>query len=316
MRIKHIEIVSYNPNWPQDFQKEATLLKQYLKSHCLELHHIGSTSIPGLCAKPQIDIICQVDSLENSLTLTKHEYIFKHELNIPLRYYFSKNTPFSKVNLHVVENGHEFIHLNLSFRDYLRSHPEEIEKYAQLKENLLKDPKSFEVQEHRFSGYNLAKDTFIKSILKKAGYEGCHVAFCLHDQEWSHYHRIRKEQIFAPLGIEYNPSHPTITQKHHFHFVLYHGTQIVSCAHVEWLGSQEAALRTLATDEKEKKNGYGTLLLEFIEKWLRHHKKIVVKLHGAIDQVAFYKKRGYVEMNFDDVGICHQKDSLDLGKNL
>ncbi len=316
MRIKHIEIVPYDPHWPQDFQKEAALLKQYLKSHCLEIHHIGSTSIAGLCAKPQIDIICQVDSLENSLMLTKHDYIFKNELNIPLRYYFSKNTPLSKVNLHVVEKGHEFIHLNLSFRDYLRSHPEEIEKYAQLKENLLKDPKSFEVQEHRFSGYNLAKDAFIKSILKKAGYEGCHVAFCLHNQEWSHYHRIRKEQIFDPLGIQYDPNHPTLTLKNHVHFVLYHGTQIVSCAHIELLDDGEAALRTLSTDEKEKRKGYGALLLEFIEKWLKHQKRKVVKLHETVDQAPFYKKRGYQEMVFNDVGICHEKDFLDLGKNL
>src|SRR3972149_4393855 len=105
-KTKIIEVVPYIPDWPRMFEKEAALLKQVLGRHSLEVHHIGSTSVPGLSAKRDIDILCVVDQLSSSLELRNFGYTFKGELIIPLRYYFSKNTPQSKVNLHVVENDH------------------------------------------------------------------------------------------------------------------------------------------------------------------------------------------------------------------
>ena len=59
MKIKHIEVVPYNPNWSLEFAKEAASIKQALAGNIIAVHHIGSTSVAGLAAKPIIDIIVE-----------------------------------------------------------------------------------------------------------------------------------------------------------------------------------------------------------------------------------------------------------------
>ena len=269
-KTKIIEVVPYNPDWPRVFEKEAALIKQTLGKYFLEVHHIGSTSVPGLSAKRDIDILCIVDQLSSSIELQNFGYTFKGELNIPLRYYFSKRTPYLKANIHIVENDHGFIPLNLCFRDYLRAHESERLAYADLKEQLLKDPKSYEEIKPGFTIYNLRKDQFIKSILEKAEFDGFCINFCMHDDEWKNYHRIREEQIYKPIGVTYNRNHPSITAANNYHFVLYKGRKIVSVAQVELLNNAEVALRSLATDEPYKRQGCATYMLKFLEKWVKH----------------------------------------------
>lgn len=261
IKFKQIKIFPYNPEWPRMFEEEAKLIQQELARHFLEVHHIGSTSVPGLTAKEDLDILCVVDNLRSSLQLQNADYIFKGEFNIPLRYFFSKNTSHSKVNLHVVERNHGFISLNLSFRDYLREHEEARLAYARLKQDLLQDPKSYQKIDGRFTGYTLGKDLFIKGILDRAGFEELTINFCLHNSEWEAYHRISEEQP------------PTITTKNHYHFVLYKGTRIVSVAHVELASNQETYLRHLITDKLCNGHNYEIHLLSLIEKWARFHGK-------------------------------------------
>ena len=116
------------------------------------------------------------------------EYTYKGEINIPLRYYFSRNNENAKVNLHVTEKNHGFIPLNLCFRDYLRKHNNAKNYYEKLKFNLLQDPKSFQKIDGMFSGYALGKDKFIKDTLQKAGFNYLIVNFCMHYNEWQEYH--------------------------------------------------------------------------------------------------------------------------------
>jgi len=274
-----IEVIPYNPDWPNMFEKEAAFIKNILREHCLEIHHIGSTAVPQLHAKQDLDILCVVDELQNSLILQNLGYTFKGELNIPLRYYLSKNTMQSKVNLHIVEKEHGFIKLNLYFRDYLRANDEARKSYAMLKEELLKDPTSYIKISSGFTGYNLGKDKFIKSILQKAGFNGFSVNFCMHDNEWVEYRRIREEQIFIPIQIIYDRNHPTILADNNYHFVLYKGIIIVSIAQIELLNTTEAALRSFATDTPYKKLGYGTYLMQILEKWVKQQGRKVIKIH-------------------------------------
>ncbi len=282
MKNKLIEVIPYNPNWPNMFAKEATFIKHILGEHCLEIHHIGSTSVPQLNAKQDLDILCIVDELQNSLILQNQGYNFKGELNIPLRYYFSKNTIQSKVNLHVVENGHGFIKLNLYFRDYLRDNDDARIAYAMLKDELLKDPASYIKTSSGFTGYSLGKNKFIKSILQKSGFNDFNVNFCMHDNEWVEYHRIREEQIFTPRQIVYDRNHPTISADNNYHFVLYKGIIIVSVAQIELLNTTEAALRSFATDTPYKKLGYGTYLMQMLEKWVKQQDRKVIKIHANL----------------------------------
>ncbi|MGD0465894.1 MAG: bifunctional GrpB family protein/GNAT family N-acetyltransferase [Gammaproteobacteria bacterium] len=314
-RIKHIELVPYNPNWPSMFQLEAATIKQVLTDNVIEIHHIGSTSIPGLKAKQDIDILCVVKELPTSLLLKDFGYLFKGELNIPLRYYFSKNTSQSKVNLHVVEQDHGFINCNLYFRDYLRKHKDARLEYAALKEHLLSDHRAYQRNKATFSGYNLGKNQFIKDVLKKAGFNNFNINFCMHDNEWATYHRIREEQIFNTINTAYDRNHSSITAENNYHFILYKGINIVAVAHVELLQDGiTIALRSLATDSQYKKQGCGRYIMQTLEKLGKYQKQQFIKMHARLSAEQFYRKLGYVDMPFDDPSI--QKEYIDLGKEL
>jgi len=312
--MNDIRLYEYDSNWPNIFSNQAEEIRSCLGQNCLEIHHIGSTSIPGMLSKQDIDILCIVEDLEASRILDDIGYQFKGEYNIPLKYSYSKNTEDFKVNLHIVKPSHGFISLNLKFRDYLRQEKDIALQYASLKRKILEDPISSERTQMGISKYNLDKNLFIKDILNKAGFDDFIVNFVLHHKEWEEYHRIRKGEIFNEDNIIYDPNHPTITAENHYHFVLYKGAEIVSVAHIEFWDEKTAILRPFATDRKHQGKGYGSYFLRFLERWLKSQGKLIVKLHASNDAVEFYKNRGYKEMEFDEESLF--KNCTDLGKEL
>lgn len=315
--MKSINVVPYDSNWPKMFKEEACFIQDILGVHCLEVYHIGSTSVSGLSAKPDIDVLCIVDQLDQSLVLQENGYLFKGELNIPLRYFYSKNTDYSKVNLHVVEPDHGFSALNLCVRDYLRSHDEARLAYEQLKHQIITDPTSSQIiTDYKFPAYTLGKDQFIKKLLQKANYRGLNVNFCMHTREWEAYHQIRNALIFKPRGVIYDRNHPSLSNPKIFHFILYRGAQIIGAATVELLKSDESALRPFAIDTPYQKQGFGSKFLKFLEKWLRQKKQKVIHLHAHKDAAIFYERNGYRLMPFNDYGPGLGSETIDMGKLL
>lgn len=140
------------------------------------------------------------------------------------------------------------------------------------------------------------------------------VNLCLNEEEWQEYHRIRKEQIFDPINVEYNPDHPSITKANHYHFVLYKGVKIVATTHIEFLNENETALRSLAVDYLQQNKGFGKYMIQFLEKWLRSQNIKVLKMHVRPSAETFYRKLGFVDIEFNDISI--QKNYVDLGKML
>lgn len=266
-----------------------------------------------MIAKDDIDILCVVKDLVESRKLEEIGYNFRGEYNIPLKYSYSKNTEAYKVNLHLVEKDHGFISLNIKFRDYLRTHKDAAKEYAELKTKLLENPNAAE-KRGLFSEYNLGKNLFIKDILRCAGFDDLIVNMVAHDKEWEEYHRIRKAEIFDGEPFEYNPNHPTITAEGHFHFVLYKGTEIVAVSHVEFWDEKTAILRPFATDRKHQGKGYGSFLLDFMEKYIKLNDKLIIKLHAYNVSLNFYKNRGYVDMDFEEESVFD--NCTDLGKIL
>lgn len=313
--MQTIQVVPYDPKWPGIFAVESKLIKKALGANCVAIHHIGSTSVPGLSAKPKIDMIAVVKNIENSMEpLEKDGFLHKGEWNIPFKCGFTKRGE-HKINLHVFEEHHPEIELNILFRDYLRSHPESLHSYDRLKEALLLNPlSSLKREGSPFSAYNLGKDKFIRTILEDAGYKKHRFLKVTHYREWEEYHRIKKTQLFDPIGVMYDPNHITTTAAGHHHFILCLGCEIVAIAHIEILNKTEGALRALATDPKFKVQGYGTEMMLNVERWLKKQKLEVLKMHSRLSAEGFYRKLGYVEMAFNDP--CIQKNYIDLGKVL
>jgi len=253
---KNIEVVPYDARWPEQFELLAASIRETLGEHCLEVHHIGSTAVPGLSAKPKIDVMCVIDQLEYSFPLEKIGFEFGGEWNIPLRYGFRYRSEDLKVNLHVVEKDHGFIELNLTFRDYLRENDEARLEYDRLKYDLLQDPTSYERGSFGLPIYTLRKDALIKRFLERTGYAGLNLNFCAHNREWEEHHRI--------LGTEISQN----TEANH-HFILYRGSQIIGAAHVEFLSETECALRSFAIDAPYQGKEYEAQMRKRLEKWLR-----------------------------------------------
>jgi len=115
--MKKIEISAYSPQCPRMYEMEVARKKDELWRELIEIHHIGSTSVPHLAAKPVIDIIALVNDFKIVIPLLEtigFEYL--GEMHLPFRNYFRKG---KGVNLHVYEKSSPEVGLNLSFRNYL-----------------------------------------------------------------------------------------------------------------------------------------------------------------------------------------------------
>lgn len=131
----------YNPDWRRLYEKEASHLTQVFHPYPIVNHHIGSTSVEGLSAKPTIDILIEVGMLDHAeiraAALEKAGYTAKGENGIKGRRFFVKNDgPHHLVHLHVYQEGSHEVIRHLAFRDYLQTHPEMAVFYGHLKTDL------------------------------------------------------------------------------------------------------------------------------------------------------------------------------------
>lgn len=162
-----IELEPYNRNWASLFQKESNQLERLLPGQIIAVHHVGSTAIKDIYAKPTIDVLPVVQQIELidgfQETLRSSGYLPLGENGIPGRRYFIKGTPEKHlVHVHMFQGGHPEIERHLLFVDYLNAHPHDAAAYSRLKQELAvqyrQDPQ----------GYSQAKTEFIQSIDRKA----------------------------------------------------------------------------------------------------------------------------------------------------
>ncbi len=157
---------SYNEKWPFLFKEEAEKLKLLFGSEIVEIHHIGSTAVPGLKAKPIIDMLPVVKNIElvdsYNEEMKKFGYEPKGENGLPGRRYFKKGGDNRSHHVHIYQIGHPDITRHLAFRDYLREHPVEKEQYGALKTTLAKQ------FPYDIDSYIKGKDSLVKDIETKA----------------------------------------------------------------------------------------------------------------------------------------------------
>jgi GrpB-like predicted nucleotidyltransferase (UPF0157 family) len=138
---RQITVVPYDPRWSDLFQKEADELVAILGEEVMAIHHIGSTAIPGIYAKPIIDVLVEVRDIERidafNPEMAKRGYLPRGEFGIRGRRYFIKGTEESRTHhIHVFQTGNPEFERHLAFRDYLRVHPDEAQAYSRLKQDL------------------------------------------------------------------------------------------------------------------------------------------------------------------------------------
>ncbi|WP_420181901.1 GrpB family protein [Haloarcula sp. KBTZ06] len=162
-----VELVPYQEGWKTSYEEEVERLKTIAGERLLDFEHIGSTAIEGLPAKPIIDILAVVESLEEARDLVpvleQNGYEHRPDEDVYGRLFFAKGPRTNRTNyLSLVECDSDFYHEKIAFREHLREHPEVAEQYASLKRALAeKYPK-------RRERYTAEKGDFIRDVLGSA----------------------------------------------------------------------------------------------------------------------------------------------------
>ena len=170
---RRIEVEDYDSNWKTRFNREVVCLREACATALEEIHHVGSTSVPGLRAKPTIDILIEVVAGTNIPSfdplMEALGYVCRGECldgivpGTPGRFYFvRKDGAVHLVHVHVCEAGHFEVEEMLSLRDYLRSHWQEAERYGNLKTRLSDEFTNDNV------GYMRGKDGLVRELIEKS----------------------------------------------------------------------------------------------------------------------------------------------------
>lgn len=159
----------YDPSWPLEFEKLKEKLEPLFGDNLISFNHFGSTSIPGMIAKPTIDVCVEVKSLEDvNATRSKLEalgykswgdYVGTGEEYFTL----DDSSGQRRYNIHTLQTGNKFIQDYIAFRDYIRAHPEKVAEYIDIKKQLLQEFGSDD-----YNSYNLTKAKRMDALKQEA----------------------------------------------------------------------------------------------------------------------------------------------------
>jgi GrpB-like predicted nucleotidyltransferase (UPF0157 family) len=166
--MRKVEVVPHNPKWREQFQLESQQVSGALGENVVAIHHIGSTAIPGIYAKPIIDLLVEVKNIANvdkqTASMQGLGYETMGELGIPDRRFFRKdNLSGDRTHhIHTFTAGSAQVERHLAFRDYMIAHPEDAQTYSELKHHLAQTfPTNIEA-------YMDGKDGFIRDMDMRA----------------------------------------------------------------------------------------------------------------------------------------------------
>ncbi|MEK6894718.1 MAG: GrpB family protein [Nanoarchaeota archaeon] len=161
------ELKEYDPQWKTKFKEISKIIKKLLYKEVIAIHHVGSTSIPGMVAKPQIDILVVVKDVKkikeyNNQIIAKGFIYLKNYVNGKDCFAIDNKDGKRLATIHIVQEGSQEISNQLAFREYLKNYKGVIKEYSDLKKILYKKYKN------DYSSYGPGKRDFIISTLKKA----------------------------------------------------------------------------------------------------------------------------------------------------
>jgi len=171
MPERTLEVVAYDPHWPAAFESEAERIRAVLGKIALRVDHNGSTSVPGLAAKPVIDIQVSVAELQpmdryrEALQSIGYTHVPHPDDSFCPFFHRPREWPHSH-HIHIVRAGDAEERRTLAFRDYLREHPDTAREYADLKVRLARQfgAETFGSRQ----AYADAKTEFIERVIAEA----------------------------------------------------------------------------------------------------------------------------------------------------
>jgi len=161
-----ITLVEYDPRWPELYAREEARIRSVLGDRVVEIHHTGSTSVPGLAAKPVIDITLVVPDSADEPAYVPDMEAAGYRLWIREPHWFEHRVfkgPDTNINLHVFSPGCQEVERMVGFRDWIRTHPEDRELYEGTKRELSTRTWAY------VQNYADAKTEVVEAIAARAG---------------------------------------------------------------------------------------------------------------------------------------------------
>ncbi len=154
---------AYDPAWPAAFEREAERLRALLGDALVAIHHVGSTSVPGLAAKPIIDLLPLASTIEHidraSPVMVDAGYRAWGEYHLPGRRYFTRDRDGWRThNVHIYAVDNPDVPRHIALPAYLRAHDDKAAEYATLKRE------AYRLHPADIDAYNDAKDAWIKAL--------------------------------------------------------------------------------------------------------------------------------------------------------
>ena len=169
MNTKAVSVVPYDSEWPHNFDAIRREIEGVLGELAVAVHHVGSTSVSGMSAKPIIDLDVEIPSMADFPAVRDrlHMVGYLHEGDLGIRdresFRYEGKTHLQKHHLYVCASDSRELHRHLTFRNYLRTHPEAVKEYSCVKETAaMQHPDSIE-------GYMAFKHNCIAAIYRKCG---------------------------------------------------------------------------------------------------------------------------------------------------
>ncbi len=283
---KKIEVVPYQSDWAHLYERLKTQLEKSLQGHMIECHHIGSTSVPNLWAKPIIDMVPVVDDLgavdRLDLDLKSIGLESLGEFGIfSRRFYCLKDKDRRIANIHIYPSNHDEIKRHVLFRDYLLAHPQAVEEYSKLKQQLAQQHPDDIVQ------YLNGKEAFIKRIDRLAGFKGTRLVEPRSDTELGAF-----KSLIPNTKAKGNQMGVNKADSSHIHAVFYEGQFVVGAIELN-VEDITATIFAFTIDKTCQKRGLGAKMLSQIESWLTQKDVNQVIIEANASSSAFFIKYGY-----------------------
>jgi GrpB-like predicted nucleotidyltransferase (UPF0157 family) len=167
---EEIIVSSYCSGWPTKYALESEKIRTLLKELSPDVEHFGSTAVPGMLAKPVIDILIGVDKLPPPPTVIQElqslGYEYLEEAGVPGRYYFRKRGEEQNFNVALVKRNGSLWRDNIAVRNHLRTCNADAKEYASLKQKI------HQRGVHTLLAYSESKAAFMQSLLLKARSNG------------------------------------------------------------------------------------------------------------------------------------------------
>lgn len=316
------QLLPYDQSWPEQFETKKKNISDILGDCILEIHHMGSTSVPGMMAKPQLDILVIVDDLDNARAkvseMEKRGFVSRGNYTHIGEEYFTEDGPLGQrlVSIHVLPVGHEQIEKILSFRDYLRENEEARNRYLAVKKELYQkyadnyheydSGKGLVIKELQEKAVEWRRTKNIRSVMENKDEGTINVKLVESQAELLLAKEIRRQVFQLEQNIDFELEFDSKDAEAE-HFIAYLDNEAVGTTRVRYMAEKTAKLERLAVLRAYRGVGVGKKIMHYVIDYLKVKGIKKIMLNSQEQAKKFYEDIGFEQKGsvFEEARIPH-----------